>query len=273
MASSSVNTNVNALAAIQSLNDISKGLTTTQSRIQSGLKVGQASDDPAVFTVAQGLRANIGGLGAVASGLANGVATVQGQTTGATSISNTLITLLATVTQSAGQTGAALAASQTTITNALANIDAYAAATTINGVNLLQTAGSVAVLSNEDGTTTSVTTSVASTSTGLNVAGLAGTADGSAAGTTAAIGAVKTAIATIGATLTALGAGTVQLQGLADFTSKLSASVQTSLGAIVDANLSEESARLSSLQTKQSLAIQSLSIANQAPGALLQLFR
>ena len=50
MAGSSVNTNVNALAAIQSLGDISRGLTTTQSRIQSGLKVSQASDDPAVFT-------------------------------------------------------------------------------------------------------------------------------------------------------------------------------------------------------------------------------
>jgi len=269
----SVNTNVNALAAIQSLSDISSGLTKTQAHIQSGLKVGQASDDPAVFTVAQGLRANIGGLGAVASGLANGIATVQGQTTGATSISNTLITLLATVTQSAGQSGAALAASQTTITNALANIDAFAAATTVNGVNLLATAGSVSVLSNQNGTSTTVTTTTASTSGGLALTGLAATATGTASGTSAAITAVNAAIATIGATLTGLGAGTVQLQGLADFTSKLSVSVQTSLGAIVDANLSEESARLSSLQTKQSLAIQSLSIANQAPGALLQLFR
>ena len=49
--------------------------------------------------------------------------------------------------------------------------------------------------------------------------------------------------------------------------------VHDDLGAMVDANLSEESAKLSSLQTKQSLAIQSLSIANQGPGALLQLFR
>ena len=136
MAGSSVNTNINALAAIQSLSDINNGLTKTQGRIQSGFKVNQASDDPAVFTVAQGLRANVSGLGAVSSALANGVATVQGQTKGATSISNTLITLLATVTGSAGQTGAALSASQTTITNALTNINAFAAATNINGVNL-----------------------------------------------------------------------------------------------------------------------------------------
>jgi flagellin len=90
---------------------------------------------------------------------------------------------------------------------------------------------------------------------------------------TSAIAAVNAAIVTIGATLSKLGATTLQLQGLSDFTSKLSTSVSTGLGAIVDANLSEESAKLSSLQTKQSLAIQSLSLANQGPGALLQLFR
>ena len=91
--------------------------------------------------------------------------------------------------------------------------------------------------------------------------------------TTAAITTVNTAIAQIGATLSQLGAMTQQLQGLSSFTSALSTSVTTGLGAMVDANLSDESARLSSLQTKQSLAIQSLSLANQGPGALLQLFR
>jgi flagellin len=88
-----------------------------------------------------------------------------------------------------------------------------------------------------------------------------------------AIAAVNSAIQKIGATLSQLGAATLQLQGLSNFTSQLSSSVTTSLGAIVDANLSQESAKLSSLQTKQSLAIQSLSLANQGPSALLQLFR
>ncbi|MGI4954058.1 MAG: flagellin, partial [Janthinobacterium lividum] len=90
---------------------------------------------------------------------------------------------------------------------------------------------------------------------------------------TSAIAAVDAAMAAIGRTLSQLGAATQKLQGLADFTSKLSSSTSTSLGAMVDANLSEESAKLSSLQTKQSLAIQSLSLANQGPSSLLQLFR
>ena len=71
----SVNTNINALAAVQALNDISSQLTSTQGAIESGLKVASASDNPAVFTIAQGLRANVDGLQAVSDSLATGVAT------------------------------------------------------------------------------------------------------------------------------------------------------------------------------------------------------
>ena len=114
---------------------------------------------------------------------------------------------------------------------------------------------------------------------GGSTASAAGVASGAIAaaavpGTGAsAIAAVNAAITTIGTTLAKLGAAAVQLQGLSDFTSQLSTSVTTSLGSLVDANLSAESAQLSSLQTKQQLAIQTLTLANQGPSALLSLFR
>lgn len=278
----SVNTNVNALAAVHALSDISSQLTQTQGAIESGLKVGSAADNPAVFTIAQGLRANVNALTAVSDSLNTGIATLQGQTAGATAISTALNTLKITVTQSEGQTGDALAATQATIKNALANIDSYAKATTINGVNLLDgTAAtptlSADFLSNVSGSATTVTLTSSSDSVALGLTSAtfaaAGNVDGTQTGTTAAIDKLNTAIQKIGQTLTQLGAGTVQLQGLKSFTDQLSTSNTTSLGSLVDANLSEESAKLSSLQTKQSLAIQSLSIANQGPGALLQLFR
>ena len=169
---SSVNTNINAMAAIASLNSIGNQMQTTQGAIESGLKVGSAADNPAVFTIAQGLRANVSALGAVSSSLATGVATLQGQTAGATSISNTLNTLLQTVTQAQNETGTALAASNATIKNALNNINAFANATTINGVNLLSTAGTLTVLSNQDGSSTTATTGSASTTAGLGLSGL-----------------------------------------------------------------------------------------------------
>ena len=55
-------------------------------------------------------------------------------------------------------------------------------------------------------------------------------------------------------------------------TSKIS-SLNAGLGALVDADLSQESAVLQSLQIKQQLGTQALSIANQAPQSLLSLFR
>ena len=45
------------------------------------------------------------------------------------------------------------------------------------------------------------------------------------------------------------------------------------IGALIDADLAKESARLQALQIRQQLGTQSLSIANQAPQSLLSLFK
>ncbi|MEM9811668.1 MAG: flagellin, partial [Pseudomonadota bacterium] len=58
-----------------------------------------------------------------------------------------------------------------------------------------------------------------------------------------------------------------------DFIQKLSDSLTSGIGALVDANMEEASARLQALQVQQQLGIQSLSIANQAPQNILALFR
>lgn len=58
-----------------------------------------------------------------------------------------------------------------------------------------------------------------------------------------------------------------------DFVSQLSDAMKSGIGALVDANMEEASARLQALQTQQQLGIQALSIANQAPQTILSLFR
>jgi flagellin len=58
-----------------------------------------------------------------------------------------------------------------------------------------------------------------------------------------------------------------------DFVSALSDSIDSGIGRLVDANMEEESSRLSALQTQQQLAIQSLSIANSSSQNILSLFR
>ncbi|MGI4745140.1 MAG: flagellin [Janthinobacterium lividum] len=70
-----------------------------------------------------------------------------------------------------------------------------------------------------------------------------------------------------------LGATTQQITGMQSFTSDLSDALTSGVGALTDADLSATSARLTSLQTKQQLAIQSLSIANSQSSSILSLFR
>ena len=58
-----------------------------------------------------------------------------------------------------------------------------------------------------------------------------------------------------------------------DFVNALSKSLDSGIGRLVDANMEEESSKLSALQTQQQLAIQSLSIANSSSQNILSLFR
>jgi flagellin len=58
-----------------------------------------------------------------------------------------------------------------------------------------------------------------------------------------------------------------------EFVSKLMDSMKSGIGALVDADMEEASARLQALQVQQQLGIQALSIANQQPQNILSLFR
>ncbi len=65
--------------------------------------------------------------------------------------------------------------------------------------------------------------------------------------------------------------GRIETQG--EFISKLTDSLKSGIGTLVDANMEEASARLQALQVQQQLGVQALSIANQAPQSILALFR
>jgi len=65
----SVNTNYGALVALQSLNQTTRELAEVQNRVNTGLKVGSAKDNGAVFAIAEGQRARVGSLGAVQDGI------------------------------------------------------------------------------------------------------------------------------------------------------------------------------------------------------------
>ncbi|ACI57184.1 flagellin domain protein [Rhizobium leguminosarum bv. trifolii WSM2304] len=71
----------------------------------------------------------------------------------------------------------------------------------------------------------------------------------------------------------ALGSISTRIQLQENFVSGLHDSIDSGVGRLVDADMEEESSKLSALQTQQQLAVQSLSIANSSAQNILTLFR
>ncbi|MEO0387012.1 MAG: flagellin [Pseudomonadota bacterium] len=92
-------------------------------------------------------------------------------------------------------------------------------------------------------------------------------------GAEAAQAAIDSLIETAIGAAAELGTSESRLEIQADFVSKLTDSLKSGIGSLVDTNMEEASARLQALQVQQQLGIQSLSIANQAPQNILALFR
>jgi flagellin len=272
----SVNTNVGAMAALQFLNQTQAELQVNQSHINSGLKVANAKDNGAVFAIAQNMRGNIAGYSAVSDSLNRGISTVDVAISAGQSISDLLNELK----------GKALAAADASLDTASRNaLDADFTAlrdqiTTIvqnasfNGTNLVD--GSVAnfqALASADGTkkitangqtlalsgTVVTLTSTATISTQTKASGMVST--------------INSSIANVNAALAKLASGSKKFSIQSIFVSKLVDTLSAGIGNLVDADMAVESARLQSLQVKQQLGVQALSIANQQPAITLSLFR
>ncbi len=116
----------------------------------------------------------------------------------------------------------------------------------------------------------------------VNIAngGTAAAKDALGTGTAGAAAAAGSGYSTLNALSTQLNAQantfaaqTSYINNQVTFNSSKIDSLNTGLGTLVDADLAAESAQLTSLQIKQQLGQQALSIANQAPSGLTSLFR
>ena len=74
---SSINTNVAAMTALQSLTQTNKNMLETQSRISSGLRVAEASDNAAYWSIATTMRSDNAALSTVQDALGLGAATIN----------------------------------------------------------------------------------------------------------------------------------------------------------------------------------------------------
>jgi flagellin len=72
---------------------------------------------------------------------------------------------------------------------------------------------------------------------------------------------------------TKLGQSSKTIENQQTYLSEQSDTIDTAVGSMIDADLEEESARLSALQTQQELATQALSIANESTSSVMTLFQ
>ena len=278
MPMNSVNTNTGAQIALQNLNSTNMELATTQTRINTGKRISNAKDNGAIWAIAQNQRATSRALDAVRESLQRGQSTVDVAISAGETVSDLLL-------QMKEKTLAAADVSLDTNSRVALNDDFKALRDQLgkavsnadfNGVNMVKSGGaSIASLANADATS-KITVQAQNMSLGGTVLGAALSATASIGTTTLAtamIATVNTAITSVSTALSKLGTGSKSLNSHLNFINKLQDSIDTGIGNLVDADLAKESAKLQSLQTKQQLGVQALSIANQSPQVLLSLFR
>ncbi|MBX4860535.1 flagellin [Rhizobium bangladeshense] len=300
----SINTNSSAMAALQTLRAVNQGLNQTQNHVSSGYRVEKASDNAAYWSIATTMRSDNKALSAVSDALGVGAAKVDTAYTAMDSAIDVVSDIKAKLV-AATENGVDKAKVQEEIGQLQQQLLSIAQSASFNGENWVAGAtGTKSVVSSfvRDGSNAvSIKTTDYALSSGSlgNVlfgmttagavetsTGILGTSSGATGSiyamsiTTFTAGQIQSALTNVEAALkamtsagAALGSLSKRIDSQDDFVNALSDSIDSGVGRLVDANMEEESSKLSALQTQQQLAIQSLSIANSSSQNILSLFR
>ena len=271
----SVNTNQGALVALQYLNDSEAQLQVTENAVSTGLKVATAKDDGSTFAIAQNMRADVAGYSAVTDSLNRGMSSVNVALSAGQSISDLMMELKqkALAASDASIDTASRQALNEDFTALRDQIETIVNNAVFNNFNLVNgSTQQLTALASADGTR-HVTVQAENMSLSGQIVTITTTGTISTqAKASAMIAVVQTSLENVNSALARLSSGEKKFSIQGDFVSKLSDSLTVGIGNLVDANMAQESAALQSLQVKQQLGAQALSIANQAPQVLLSLF-
>jgi flagellin len=248
-----------------------------QTRINTGKKVSSAKDNGAIWAIAQNQRATSGSLNAVRDSLQRSQSTIDVAIAAGETVSDLLLQMKEK----------ALASSDTSLDSASRNalnedfkalrdqVGKAVQNATFNGVNMLNgaSATSIAALADADGTSKLTVLAQDLAIGGTNVTVSATDSIGTQTLANNMMSSLTSSIANVSTALSKLGTGSKAVASHLAFVNKLQDAVDAGIGNLVDADLAKESAKLTALQTKQQLGVQALTIANQAPQAIMSLFR
>ncbi len=280
---SSILTNNSAMVALQTMKSINADLASTTNAISTGKEISTAKEGSAIWAISRVMESDVTGFNAVSDALALGESTVAVASAAAEQIVNVLEDMKA-LAVSANSENVDFEKIQNDISERAAQVGSIISAAQFNGANLLASdvdgngATSLSVLSSLDRVG-----SAAPTLSTINVAtvdfeadidlatNLTAIIDTTSAAT--AVSEIETFLQTAIDGAAALGASSKRLEDQQVFVGKLTDAMKSGIGSLVDTDMEAASARLQALQTQQQLGVQALSIANQAPQTLLQLFR
>jgi flagellin len=310
---SSINTNVAAMTALQTLTQTNKQLTATQSRISTGYRVADASDNAAYWSIATTMRSDNAALSTVQDALGLGAATVDIAYTGVNSAIKVVDQIKAKLV-AARQPGVDRNKIQSEIVELQSQLRGIADSASFSGENWLAVDSGdpgynasktiVSSFSRSGGVVTIGTitielgtmklfdandqsgildTQYTTTNGGVtySVSGILDALDISTltdspddtADLEEIIGVVDGTLSSMTDAATSLGAVKARISIQQDFVKSLMDAVKRGIGQLVDADMNEESTMLAALQVKQQLGVQALGIANTSSQSILQLFQ
>lgn len=306
---SSINTNIAAMTALQALRTTNSDLLSTQNRISTGLRVSNASDNAAYWSIATTMRSDRQALSTVSDALGLGSATVdiasksietaikvssdiKAKLVAARSpgvdrskiqaeIEQLQSSLQDTVNGASfsGQNWLAVDSTATTTRTLVSSFSRDSAGAISIGTITVDIGATGSMLVDTSGGNAGILDSVRTATTSgdytvltLDISGLT---DDAADLTDLEdyISGVDDAITSMTNAATAMGAVKTRINLQKDFADSLMDAIDTGIGTLVDADMNEESTRLQALQVRQQLGIQALSLANQSSQSILSLFR
>jgi flagellin len=273
----SINTNSQALLALQSLNNTNSQISVTQKRVSTGYRVSDARDDGGAFAVAQAVRSDVAGVIAVGEQL-GGLKGVLETTFAALSVvSDTMKQIRAVLTRLAD--GAITTGQRATYEEQFKlladQVGKFVDDATYNGRTLLSTVataggGDITAIRNENGGTFTIKAIGGAT---LKISTTAPASATDAQGWIVSGGTYDNAEKAIALTLNRFGSDMAFVENQIKYNAQKVDAMENGLGALVDADLAKESSMLEALKVRQQLGVQTLGLANQGPQILLGLFR
>jgi flagellin len=258
-------------SALQSGQRTSQQSNQTNERLGTGQQIDDSIDGAEDFFTAQALTNRATNLAQVKDQVSQAIGTIQAADIGLEAI-NDLSGQARAISQQAQNTSDPTERARLAVqfNQIRVQIDSIASDSGIDGKNLISSSPDTLEVSlNEGGSSLLAAQGVDSTSSGL---GISSRTFGSDADIDAAIADISIAQTQVRTTSNSLSSSTSALQNRIDFTDSLSNTLEQGAARLTQADLNEQAASLLSLQTRQALGANSLTIATDNERAVLDLF-